>query len=197
MRRKRIKLDDLKVSDPNVENLLETWETWETWDTLEDLKKFYGSEFSWHPQKVSSNELEKIVKHFDEEKQEHEITRLFISDKIDKLSDEIVTKDDIIESQEKIIIEIRKDLNSIKQSVEEQIKELQNNLLRFLPFKRMFKTSFYCILIMLASIFIKIFFGVTIIESFWAWLGAIVSGGFLIMALFMSKEWKAKTHSHL
>ncbi len=131
-----------------------------------------------------------------EDRSEHELTREHISDRFDKLDADVAKKDDLIRTQEEIISAIKSESQQIQSEMENQIHGLQARLVRFLPYKSTFRTSFYLLISLVACLFVKVFLGVTIIESFWAMVGIIISAGFLIMSCFMCLDWKKSIHSH-
>lgn len=157
------------------------------------------------------------------EESEHEITRQHVSEKIDELSaelakkedliklkDEIIEKvqkesdalsaelaktDDIIKAKEEIIEKVEKESKEIQQYLEEKIAGLQESLSRFLPYKRMFRGSFYLLMFFLFSVLSEILLGITIVATSWAWLGVSISAAFLLMSYFSFLDWRNKKKS--
>jgi hypothetical protein len=109
---------------------------------------------------------------------------------------QVVMQNDLYLRQLKKYSEDYKELNTnletkIK-SVENELKESFNEVFRtverFSPARRTFRTSFYCFIVFILSIFCHYVLKITIIESIWSWIGLFASTGFMIMALFMKKD---------
>jgi len=124
-----------------------------------------------------------------EEVSEHEQTRQLFIEKFDQLA----KHEDLIKAKDEIIEQIQKEANATRLQLQGEIAELQNNLTRFLPYKRLFKTSFCCAGFFLAALLSDLLFGVTIILKFWAFLGASISVGFVVMAYSMFLDWRKRT----
>jgi uncharacterized membrane protein len=120
---------------------------------------------------------------------EHEQTRQLFIEKFDQLA----KHEDLIKAKDEIIEQIQKEANATRLQLQGEIAELQNNLTRFLPYKRLFKTSFCCAGFFLAALLSDLLFGVTIILKFWAFLGASISVGFVVMAYSMFLDWRKRT----
>ena len=129
-------------------------------------------------------------RHDDEEKIEHRKTREFISEKLDILSNEVAKKDDIIRTKDEIIETIQKEAKETQRILSEQIVGLQGHINRFLPHKRLLKTSLFLLSFCSISIFSDELLGVVILNRFWAVLGLLTSSIFSIMALIMFKDFK-------
>lgn len=124
------------------------------------------------------------------EKNEHELTRKHIAEKIEDLSLKIATKEELIKSKEEIICNIKKESLATQEKLKSEIEELRSVLLSYLPHKRAFKISFYFVALFLFFIFSEYFFNIQIINKFWGSVGLCVSGGFLVMSYFLFLDWK-------
>ena len=158
------------------------------------------------------NYASRAIRTVDVQHDEHEETRNLISDRFDELpkkDDLLKAKEEIIKNlefdkeklekiitnQKKIIQKIENESKVIQESLKEQIRGFQENLSRFLPYKRALKTSFYFLALFLGCIWSEILLDIRIMEPFWAWLGLIIFAGFLVMSYFMLMEWKRKLKS--
>ena len=121
-----------------------------------------------------------------EDVNQHEQTRHLFIEKFEELA----KKDDIIKSKEEIIAKIEEESAEIQQRLKEEIKELRTYLDRFLPHKRAFRNSVYCLTFFLMSLLANLLFNILIITPFFAWLGTVISFGFLVMSYFMAEDWK-------
>jgi len=126
------------------------------------------------------------------EKSEHELTRSFISDKIDTLSSELAKKEDLIKTKDEIILNIKNEAEENRKLLIQQIEELRKELKRFLPYKRAFKVSLYFTLLFLFSFFTNTFLNIEIIKPFWETLGLFISGSFLLMSYFLYLDWNKR-----
>lgn len=134
--------------------------------------------------------IDLIKKYSSDQKSEHEITRQYISEKIEKLSSELAKKDELLKSKHEILLKIEDEFQQNKLALENEVNNLKNHLVKYLPHKRSFKTSLYFVILFLSFIFSELFFNVKIMETFWATLGVSVSFGFLIMSYFLFIDWK-------
>ena len=145
----------------------------------------------------SDNDLELIKELFaseykDHDAQQHEITRQHISDKIQDLSAQMATKDDIIKSKDEVISNIKAESIVTQEILSSEIEELKINLLNFLPYKRSFRISFYFVILFLFFQLSDIFLNIHIIEKFWGLTGLSISAGFLVMSYFLLLDWNKK-----
>ena len=123
------------------------------------------------------------------EKSEHEKTREHVSERFDKLSFELANKEDLIKAKDEIINKIKSESIQTQKLLKDEILEIKESLLRYLPHKITFRISIYFVSLFLFAFFADML-GVQIIKPFWNILGMSVSGGFLIMAYFLFLDWK-------
>jgi membrane-associated HD superfamily phosphohydrolase len=112
------------------------------------------------------------------ESNEHENTRQHITEKIDELAKNLAKKEDIIDSKEEIIKTIRAESNEIKACLEEKIIALETHLSRFLPYKRMFRGSFYGLIFFFTSIFLTVFLALLLLKDFGPGWGCVYQQDF-------------------
>ena len=120
---------------------------------------------------------------------EHEVTREHISEKIDKLSSDLANKEDLLKAKDDIIKKIESESIQTQKVLKDEIFELKESLIRYLPHKITFRISTYFVSLFLFAFFADML-GVQIIKPFWNILGMSVSGGFLLMAYFFFLDWQ-------
>jgi len=86
--------------------------------------------------------------------------------------------------------EVLKDKIEKAYNYSSRVREIESNLSRLLPHKRLFRISFCITLIFLFSIFSDLLFDFTIIAIEANWFGLIISFVFLIMSYFMKQDWE-------
>lgn len=118
-------------------------------------------------------------------KTEHEVTREHISEKIDNLAN----KEDLLKAKDEIIKKVELESIQTQKVLKDEIFELKENLLRYLPHKITFRISTYFVSLFLFAFFADML-GVQIIKPFWNILGMSISGGFLLMAYFFFLDWQ-------
>lgn len=123
------------------------------------------------------------------EKSEHEVTREHISERFDKLTSELANKEDLLKTKVEIIKKVEFESIQTQKVLKDEIFELKESLLRYLPHKITFRVSIYFVSLFLFAFFADML-GVQIIEPFWNILGMSVSGGFMIMAYFLFLDWQ-------
>ncbi len=121
---------------------------------------------------------------------EHEFTRKLICEKIDSLSDELAKKEDLLRAKEEVIENIRTEAEKTRSDLENRIIYLQKSLVRFLPYKRAARLSFYFISLFSFALLADLVLGVTIMDRFWTSIGICVSGGFSVMSYFLYLDWQ-------
>ena len=131
-------------------------------------------------------DLNKEIIKYQKELMEHQ------KEKHIELIAQLANKDELLETRDQIIQTIKEESRVIQKHLELKISDLQGNLLRFIPYKRAFKTSLYFTAFFLGSILCPIIFDIPVMQPLWAWLGLFISAGFLIMSYFMFLEWRKK-----
>ena len=153
---------------------------------------FFGPSF-FQSSQCDENPLNSVVLSVPEPllsgKTEHEVTREHISERIDKLASDLANKEDLLKVKVEIIEKIELESIQIQKVLKDEIFELKENLLRYLPHKMTFRIAIYFISLFLFA-FSADMLGVQIIKPFWNLLGISVSGGFLIMAYFLFLDWQ-------
>lgn len=119
---------------------------------------------------------------------EHEKTRRYLSDRFDELA----KKDDLLKAKDEIINKIvseNKENKLLIENLNENITDLQDMLIRFLPHKRLFKISLSFFIFFTISLLSNYFLNTIIIVTPWSWFGFLFSFGFILMSYFLRRDW--------